>query len=134
MTRWTLGGLMAGLAGLWAGAAVLAQQPENQPGMPTVARTFVLNRSASEAIPVVLHAGLDVQPVSVMSVPAVRLAPDAAVAAHATRQPWEYRRVLFAAGEDPIAALNEAGAEGWEAVAVVSAGTDRSALILKRPR
>jgi hypothetical protein len=125
---------MVGGAGLWAGVAVLAQQPENQPGMPTVARTFVLNRAASEAIPVVIHAGLDVQPVSVLGVPAVSLAPDSAVAARASRQPWEYRRLLLGADEDPTGALNEAGLEGWDAVGLMSLGPDRSALILKRPR
>ena len=134
MTRWMLGGLMVAWTGLWAGVAVLAQQPENQPGMPSVARSYILNRSASEAIPVVLHAGVDVQPVSVVGIASVSLAPDAIVASRASRQAWEYRRVLFATGDDPIAAFNEAGAEGWEAVAVVSAGPDSSALILKRPR
>jgi hypothetical protein len=140
MKRWMMGGLVLGCAGLWAGVAVLAQQApqpqqsENQPGMPTVARTMVLNRSAAEAIPVVIHAGLDVQPVSVLGVPTVTLAADAAVTSRASRQSWEYRRVLVGAEEDPTGALNEAGAQGWEAVAAVSAGPDRSALILKRPR
>jgi hypothetical protein len=120
--------------GLCAGVAVMAQQPENQPGMPTIARTFVLNRSAAEAIPVVIHAGVDVQPVSVLGLPPVSLAPDAAVSTQASRQGWEYRRLLVSATDDPTPALNEAGREGWEAVAAVSAGPDRSSVILKRPR
>jgi hypothetical protein len=42
--------------------------------------------------------------------------------------------VLFDAEQDPTDALNEAGVQGWEAVALVGAGANRSALILKRPR
>jgi hypothetical protein len=127
--------MVAGLAaaGLWAGVDVLAGQ-ENLPGMPTIARTFVLNRSAQEAIPVVLHAGVDVQPVSIVGAPEVRLAAGTTVAAQAVRQRWEYRRVAFGTGEDPTSALNEAGADGWEAVGLVSAGTDRTTVLLKRPR
>ena len=135
MKRWMVGGLMAGAAALSIAGVVVAQQvPENEPGMPTVARTLVLNRSAAEAIPVVIHAGLDVQPVSVLGVPTVSLAPDSTVATRTSRQLWEYRRLVLPADEDPTSALNAAGAEGWEAVAVTTAGPAGSTAILKRPR
>lgn len=120
-----------------ASPALLARQRAplvaNEPGMPTIARMYIMNRDAAEAIPVTLHNGSDVQPVAVMSMPPVSLAPGAGLTARAARQNWEYRRVVVAGTQDPSTALNEAGAEGWEAVSAL-AGPTGLQVLLKRPR
>ena len=133
MTRLTSAMMLTGVVAAGIGSAVVLAQ-DNLPGRPSIARMFVLNRERAEAIPVTLQGG-DVQPVAVMGTPLVTLAPNAAVAARATRQPWEYQPLQLRAGADPTAALNAAGMEGWEAVGVVSIpGTANSAILLKRPR
>ncbi|MEO8482641.1 MAG: hypothetical protein ABI634_10555 [Acidobacteriota bacterium] len=105
----------------------------NEPGMPTVARMYVMNRDPADAIPVVIHGGSDVQPVAVMSVPPVTLAPSASVGTRAIRQVWEYRRVSVPGTQDPTEALNGAGAEGWEAVSALTTAAGLQVL-MKRPR
>jgi hypothetical protein len=67
-----------------------------------------------------------------MSVPEVTLAPTTLLTRQ-TRQIWEYRQLRVAAADDPIAGLNAAGAEGWEAVGSVSLGA-ATLWTLKRPR
>lgn len=106
----------------------------NDPGMPTIARMYVLNRDASESIPVTIHGGSDVQPVAVMSMPSVTLAAGSTVGTRAVRQAWEYRRVSVAAGQDPASALNEAGGEGWEAVSASVTTAGAWQVLMKRPR
>lgn len=116
-------------------SALFAQQPVvNQPGMSTVARMYVLNRGTEEAVPVVVQSGGEIQPVAVMSAPALTLAPDATVSARPARIAWEYRHLVLTAGEDVAAALNKAGMEGWEAVSGMAATGGRVQVILKRPR
>jgi hypothetical protein len=106
----------------------------NEPGMPTIARMYVLNRDATEAIPVTVHGGSDVLPVAVMSLPTVTLAQGTTLSTRAVRQAWEYRRVNVAAGQDPTVALNEAGDEGWEAVSVSATTAGAWHVLMKRPR
>ncbi len=126
-----------GAIAIAAGVLVAAQAqelpvPENRPGYPTTARTYILNRTAEEAVPVQLKLGGDVQPVEIAGTPTVQLAPAATVAARSARQLWEYRVVEMSS--DIAQALNEAGAEGWEAIGTVGTGGARSGVLLKRPR
>ena len=133
MTRLRSAMVLAGVVTAGIGSAVVLAQ-DNLPGRPSIARMFVLNRERAEAIPVTLQGG-DVQPVAVIGMPVVTFAPNAAVGARATRQPWEYQSIQLRAGSDPTAALNAHGMEGWEAVGVVTIpGTTNSAILLKRPR
>jgi hypothetical protein len=69
-----------------------------------------------------------------MSLPNVTLAQGTTLSARAVRQAWEYRRVNVAAGQDPTAALNEAGGEGWEAVSVSATTAGAWQVLMKRPR
>lgn len=112
---------------------LVAGQTPNQPGQPTLARVHILNRDRAEAVPVKVQNTGDSLPVVVVGEPTVSLAASAVVAARATRQVWEYRRIVVGAGEDPTAALNTAGAEGWEAVGGMAAGTT-AMWLLKRPK
>ncbi len=108
---------------------------ETPPGMPTIARMYVLNQGRDQAVPVVVQSGSDALSVAVVGVPTVTLGPASTVGTHAARQRWEYRRVSVPAGDDVTDALNEAGGEGWEAVAVVPGLTAGSLqVVFKRPR
>jgi hypothetical protein len=102
--------------------------------MPTLARMVVINRGADEAVPVVVTSGGEVQPVAVISAPAVTLAPNAVVGVQTLRQGWDYRHLVLRAGENATAALNAAGADGWEAVGVAASGVGGLQIVLKRPR
>jgi hypothetical protein len=120
-----------------ASSAVVARQRTQttpvEPGMPTTPRVYILNTGATEAVPVTIQNGSDIQPVAVMSLPAVTLSTGTTVAVHVARQPWEYRQITIAASDDVSSALNTAGAEGWEAVSTTS--TSRGVqVLLKRPR
>jgi hypothetical protein len=114
-------------------AARQAPQGPNVPGMPTQARTLVVN-SASDPVPVVVASGGQVQPVTVVGTPSVLVTAESAITTRQGRQVWEYRAVLVPAGQDPAAALNAAGTEGWEAVGVTNAAAGASQVLLKRPR
>jgi hypothetical protein len=107
--------VLLGIAALSASSA--AQVPQiNEPGKPTVAQMFVINRERAEAIPVKLQAAGDVIPVY----------------AQLARQAWEYRQ-LATPNENPGPALNAAGSEGWEVVALTP-GDTRTVWTLKRPK
>ena len=109
------------------------QQPPNQPGQATTARVQIINRGPTEALPVIVHSGGDVQPVAVISLPAVSFAANAAVATQTLRQNWEYRIVTAKTADELTAALNRAGAEAWEAIGVATPAGSFQA-VLKRPR
>jgi hypothetical protein len=120
-----------------ASSAVVARQRTQttpvEPGMPTTPRVYILNTGPTEAVPVTIQNGSDIQPVAVMSLPAVTLSTGTTVAVHVARQPWEYRQITIAASDDVSPALNTAGAEGWEAVSTTT--TSRGVQVLmKRPR
>jgi len=137
MTRLSVALLAVAVAASSSSSSVIAQQRAvpnrlNDPGMPTVARMYILNSGADEAVPVILHGGSDVQPVTVMALPAVSLAAGTTVSSSAARQAWEYRQVTVPGGQDPSAALNAAGAEGWEAVSS-STSTVGLQVLMKRP-
>ncbi len=135
MRRVVIAGFLAAAAAVVASSGLLARQPAqmpNVPGMPTQARTVVIN-GPNEAVPVVLASGGQVQPVTLVGIPAVSLAGETAVTTRAGRQGWEYRTVVVPAGQDAAAALGGAGVEGWEAVGVTSAA-GASQVLLKRPR
>jgi hypothetical protein len=115
-----------------AGQTVAAQ--ENQPGRPTVARMYVLNRSRSEAIPVVISNTGEPVPVVLAGDATVSLGPNTVVGERALRQVWDYRQITISSGADAATALNAAGAEGWEAVSAASTAGSGTVVLLKRPR
>lgn len=116
------------------GSSRVGAQGENRPGQPTASRVQILNRVATEAVPVRVFNGAEAVATTIVGVPAVTLANGAVVETRAGRQRWEYRRVALVPGADPTDALNAAGADGWDAVGVVEMGADGRAVLMKRPR
>src|SRR5262245_44444187 len=104
-----------------------------RPGYPTIGEVFVLNRDRADALPVKIQSTGDVVPVTFASEPTVNVSPKAVVATRIVRQAWEYRQLVLKTAEDPTAALNAAGNDGWEAVGATASGTVVS-WTLKRPR
>jgi hypothetical protein len=126
------------LAGAWS-AAPVAAPVQDRPGQPTQGKVWIENRGRNEAIPVTIvpqfqGARPDPLAVQVLNIPTVSLAPNAPIQVRAARQTWEYRLLAIAAAKDPTAAINSLGADGYEAVGIVSADTAQSMLLLKRPR
>ena len=121
------------LAAVTTSSSIEAQQ-DNVPGRPTVARTYVLNTGAGEAIPVAVHSTGDVIPVTFVGTPSVTLANPPVLTVRAVRQNWEYRQLGVPAGQDVAAALNTAGGDGWEALNVTTGGGGAVTVLLKRPR
>jgi hypothetical protein len=126
-------GLLIALAVVVSTAAASSQTKvqENQPGMPTVARTYVLNQGSAEAVPVAIQNSGEPLPIVAAGVVNVATSGSATVSTRQARQAWEYRQVPLAGGVDQ---LNAAGGEGWEAVGVVTGVAGGPAILLKRPR
>jgi hypothetical protein len=103
----------------------------NRPGYPTLAQIQVLNKLPADAVAVKVF---NTEPLatSVVGVPTVALTTGSSIDTRASRQRWEYRRLLVTNGSDPVDALNAAGAEGWDAVGMLPVDATRSAILLKR--
>lgn len=115
-----VGALIIG-GGIILGARGQAQRP----GDMTQARVWIENRAADEAIPVVLQNPNALR---------VQIDPSSVVAARAARQPWEYRSIPLATGDDPARLFQQAGAQGWEAVGILQSGPAGATVLLKRPQ
>jgi len=109
------------------------QDPQFKPGAVTQARVVVINKGPKEAIPVTLDSGSDAVRVQVAGTTAVQISGTPNVQARVTRQMWEYRQLVLPAGQDPTAALNAAGLDGWEATGIALSMVDATRIILKRP-
>ena len=123
--RWSFWSLLA----VVAGAAVIVAAPSGaqaptRPGEMTQARVWVENRGRAETIPVAIQND---------AVP-VRVDPANPLISARARQSWEYRSVALPADGDPARALERAGADGWEAVAVLPSAAGGATALLKRPR
>ncbi|HEY7474538.1 MAG TPA: hypothetical protein VH679_05965 [Vicinamibacterales bacterium] len=140
MTRTTIvWGTLAWAA--WSGgdraAAQQTVQVPNEPGRPTQARVYVLNRDRADAIPVTVQGVGATDPLRVTFTgnPAVTLSDTSMVQTKAVRQNWEYRQITMRAADDPTPQLNTAGAEGWEALGpAVTLPNGDVRFVLKRPR
>jgi hypothetical protein len=136
MRRAVIAAVVVASVGGVASSALVARQPPqapNVPGMPTQARTLIIN-GVGEPVPVVIGNGGQVQPVTIVGTPSVVVTADSAITTRAGRQAWEYRAIPLPAGQDAAAVLNAAGAEGWEAVGVTTGAVGASQVLLKRPR
>ncbi|HEY7442486.1 MAG TPA: hypothetical protein VH702_21380 [Vicinamibacterales bacterium] len=111
-------------------------QNTDRPGYPTRPNVWVENRGAGEAVPVVLHAVATptALPVQLAGTATVAIDPASVVQARHARQQWEYRMLNIGRAQDPSAALNAAGMEGWEAIDVQAAAQTGTVVLLKRPR
>jgi hypothetical protein len=118
---------------LTAGTVMPAARGQSRPGEVGESHVLVDNRAPEQAIPVVVQRNLDPLRVQVTGTHTVTIDPMSVVAARAARQPWEYRTITVAAGQDPAGSLAGAGAEGWEAVGLQT-GQGGAIVLLKRPR
>ena len=121
------------------GAGMVADSSQDrtlQPGQPTQAKVWIQNRGEAEAVPVNIRNDSSAPPLSVqvMGVPTVAIGSGSFVQARTARQPWEYQTVRISAGQDPTAALNAAGADGWDTTGVTLAEQGRTIVVMKRPR
>jgi hypothetical protein len=124
---------------LLAGGIVMqrasAQESTQYPGQPTRANVWIQNRGGIEAVPVRIEDVASESPlrVQVAGIPRVTMDPGAVLQVRPVRQSWEYRAVSVAPGQNPVPALNSAGADGWETtgVALLSGGT--TVVLMKRP-
>src|SRR5262245_46116111 len=114
--------VLAAAAVSTSSSATLGAAGQNQPGLPTIAQVQVLNRDRSEAIPVKVQGPVEVLPVTFVGTPTVTLPATTLVTARVPRQAWEYRQLTTGATIDATTALNGAGADGWELVAVTPSG------------
>jgi hypothetical protein len=122
-----------------AGSATVAapdQEYPTRPGEATRAKVWVQNRGKAEAIPVAIEAMDPAAPltVQVIGVPAVTMSAATIVQAKLLRQPWEYRVVAIASGQDAANALATVGLDGWETTGVQLPAASGTSLLLKRPR
>ena len=111
--------------------AAFAQVGTPAPGMMTPNDVWVQNRGDAEAVPV------SIQSVSPNAPPLrVQLAGGpASPQMQMARQLWEYLSIRIAPGQDGTAALNTAGADGWEATGAVLVVQGGGVVVLmKRPR
>jgi hypothetical protein len=126
----TIGSIGAVCLALTAGTVMLtARGQQSRPGEIGEAHVLVDNRHLEQAIPVVI---VQRNPDS-LRVQVTGTHTASAVGTRTVRQPWEYRTITVAAGQDPAASLASAGVDGWEAVGFQS-GQGGVAVLLKRPR
>ena len=112
-----------------------AQDATQFPGQPTRANVWIRNRGDMEAVPVSIEnvSTLSALRVEVAGIPRVTVDPANVLQARAARQSWGYRAISVAAGQDPTAALNSAGADGWETTGVAISTGGATLILLKRP-
>ena len=132
-TIWS--GLVACLLILGAAAAVAtsAQDGTLQPGQPTQARVWIQNQGQEEAVPVRIETTAQPLRVDLTTIPTVTIAAGTSLLTRAARQPWEYRAVRIAAGQNLDNVLNAAGADGWEATGTAITDQSGTIVIMKRP-
>jgi hypothetical protein len=123
-------GILGGAA-LAGASSTFARQ--NQPGMPTLAQVYILNRERGDAIPIKVQNTGDALPVIVSGLPPISLAQNTMVSSLSARQLWEYRRLAVPIASDSTPALSEAGLQGWEVVHGMTVGSNL-VWTLKGPR
>jgi hypothetical protein len=135
MSKTVWSGCVACLLILGAAAAVAnsAQDATLQPGQPTQARVWIQNQGEEEAVPVRIETTAQPLRVDLTTIPTVTIASGTALLTRAVRQPWEYRAVRIAAGQNLDNVLNAAGAEGWEATGTAITDQSGTIIIMKRP-
>jgi hypothetical protein len=114
-----------------------AVQIPNDPGKPTLARVYVINRDRADAVPVTIQAVASTEPlrVTVTGTPSVVLSETTPVNSRLVRQNWEYRQITMPITGDPAPTLNQAGGEGWDLVGSgIPLPNGEVRFVLKRPR
>jgi len=127
-----LAGILSASAVTALGSGAITTQQPTRPGEISPANVWIRNRAPNEAVPVSL---IDVSgpPLRVQVMGPVQ-GIEQPVATHPVRQAWEYNHLRISSNADVNAVLNQAGAEGWEAVQMLDGGGGSLAVLLKRPR
>jgi hypothetical protein len=130
--------VLCGCAVIAGGMAVQrasAQDGTRYPGQATRAAVWIQNQGQMEAIPVSIeNVGTEsTLRVELAGVPRMTIDQASIVQARTARQTWGYRSVTVAAGQDPAAALNGAGADGWETTGVAITTGGNTVILMKRP-
>lgn len=122
--------MLAGLVLIGSSVALYARQQAAGSILPG---QFVIINKANEPVPVTIPnlpaVDLSDRAVGVLTQIANRTQPTVVV-----RQNWEYRELLAAPGDDRTAALNAAGAQGWEATGFTVDAKGATTFVLKRPK
>jgi len=121
------------IVGAAAAVANSAQDATLTPGQPTQARVWIQNQGQEEAVPVRIETTAQPLRVDLTTIPTVTIASGTALLTRAARQPWEYRAVRIAAGQNLDNVLNAAGADGWEATGTAITDQSGTIVIMKRP-
>ncbi len=130
--------MLSGSVVLAAGAAVLAtsaQEGTKQPGQATQSRVWIENRGDSEAVPVSIQSlSSDMPPLKVQVVAGPAATTARVPQDSAARRPWEYESLTVPRARDLAAALNVAGAEGWETTGISFTTQSETVVMMKRPK
>ena len=111
-----------------------AQEATQYPGQATRANVWIQNRGDVEAVPVSIERSTGTPLlVEVVGEARVTMDPRSVLQVRTVRQSWGYRTVTVAAGQDAAAALNSAGADGWETTGVAFPSGGGTVILLKRP-
>ncbi len=126
--------IVAGAVVMAVGAAfatLRAQDRTDRPGFPTKPSVWVENRGAAEAIPITIES---MQSTATPLRVEVTSTASTAAFVRQVRQQWEYQAILIPTGQDPTAALNEAGTQSWEVIGLSVTAQGGTRVVLKRPR
>jgi len=123
--------LVTGGAVLWASV----QDRTLQPGQPTQGKVWIQNHGETEAVPVSIQNGAAGPPlrVQIVGIPTVATTGGGVVNVRLVPQPWEYRSVTIASGQDPAMVVGPLGADGWETTALTITDQGRTLVVMKRP-
>jgi len=121
---------------LAAGTLVpLAAPSQDRPGIPTQARVWVENHDVNESIPVALTSvDPSLPPLRAQLTGASAVSITGIVEARLRRSTWEYQTMTVQTGQNAAAALNAAGAEGWELTGLATPTANGFSVIMKRPQ
>ena len=132
--------VLSGSVLLAAGVGMLsasAQDRTPQPGQLAQGKVWIQNRGDTEAIPVSIQSlAPDAPPlrVQVIGGPTVTTNSGNVVQDRVARQPWEYQNVNIPQGQDLVALLNAAGADGWDTSGISFVTQSGTVVVMKRPR
>jgi hypothetical protein len=120
---------------LLGGSVMLAAPDQNQPGQMTQARVWVMNSGRTEAVPISLRdVTLDRPMRVVVANGEAGSGSTASLRVQLVPSVWDYQTVTVAGADDAARTLAKAGAEGWETTGIAWPESNRTALLMKRPR
>jgi hypothetical protein len=110
-------------------------QQSDRPGIVMQPRVMIDNRDPNDAIPVWIRQSSDDAAVKaqIVGTPTILVSPEGVVQARLVSQPWAYRTIRVAPGQDVPTSLAGAGTDGWEVIGSQIDTTGGISFLLKRP-